>query len=192
MLNLQKGLEASYLNPDKAKTYLTDDGYMYDDQLSTVNSKVYYNEKDKDLLIAYRGSKNILNDWLDTDTFIPFGNLKKSKRYKESADVYKLAKDKYHSKSPIVIGDSLGGSLASAVGGNDKSARIYTYNKGTGIFGRDTNNKSNEHAYRQAGDIVSTFGTLNHNKSVTLGAQLDPLSSHNINNLGKHSIIIEK
>lgn len=191
-LDLKKGLEASYLNPKEAKTYLSKEGYVYDSELSNVNSKVYYNPDDKDLLIAYRGSKNILNDWLTTDLSIPFGNLRNTKRYNESLNVYKKAKDKYHSDQPTLIGDSLGGSLASAVGGTDKKSKIYSFNKGTGLFGNDTNNKSNEVAFRQSGDVVSGISVFNHNKPITLGARMDPLSAHNINNLEKYNINIYK
>ena len=191
-LDLKKGLEASYLNPKEAKTYLSKEGYVYDSELSNVNSKVYYNPDDKDLLIAYRGSKNILNDWLTTDLSIPFGGLRNTKRYNESLNVYKKAKDKYHSDQPTLIGDSLGGSLASAVGGTDKKSKIYSFNKGTGLFGNDTNNKSNEVAFRQSGDVVSGISVFNHNKPITLGARMDPLSAHNINNLEKYNINIYK
>jgi len=200
-LDLKKGLEASYLNPKEAKTYLSKEGYVYDSELSNVNSKVYYNPDDKDLLIAYRGSKNILNDWLTTDLSIPFGGLRNTKRYNESLNVYKKAKDKYHSdphdqvnqlNQTTLIGDSLGGSLASAVGGTDKKSKIYSFNKGTGLFGNDTNNKSNEVAFRQSGDVVSGFSVFNHNKPITLGARMDPLSAHNINNLEKYNINIYK
>ena len=192
MLTLQKGLQASYLNPREAKSYLLKDGYIYDDKLSNVNSKVYFNPIDNDLLIAYRGSKNLINDWLLTDIQIPFGNLKNTKRYKESEKVYKEAKAKYHVNHPTLIGDSLGGSLASAVGGTDKDATIITYNKGAGFWGTDTNNKSNETAYRQSGDLVSFNNLFNHNQSKTLAAKMDPLSAHNINNLEKYDIKIHK
>ncbi len=199
VLKLKKGLEASYLsNPKEAKTYLSKEGYIYDDKLSNVNSKVYYNPDDKDLLIAYRGSKNILNDWLTTDLAIPFGGLRNTKRYNESLNVYKKAKDKYHSDQlnqvtqTTLIGDSLVGSLASAVGGTDKKSKIYSFNKGTGLFGNDTNNKSNEVAFRQSGDVVSGISVFNHNKPITLGARMDPLSAHNINNLEKYNINIYK
>ena len=191
-LSLQKGLQASYLNPNEAKTYLTDDGYIYDDQLSTVNSKVYYNPQDKDLLIAYRGSKNIWNDWLTTDLAIPFGGIKSTDRYKESKVVYDQAKSKYNSSSPSVIGHSLGGSLASAVGGEDSNSKIYTYNKGAGLFGTDTNIKPQEKAYRQGNDLVSYFSSFNTHKPITLGHSFDPISAHNVNNLEKHSININK
>jgi hypothetical protein len=189
MVTFRKALEASYKYKDQAKNYLVDDGYNMDDKLSSANTKVFYNPNRNDLLITYRGSKNLLNDWLDTDLNIPFGNLKNTKRYKESYDVYKQAKEKYKNTSPLLIGDSLGGSLASAVGGDDKRNRIYTFNKGAGLLGKDTNNKVNEHAYRQNGDLVSTFSLFNKHKPITLGKKKkDPIASHNINNLRKFDI----
>lgn len=188
MVQFHKALQASYLYKDEAKNYLVDDGYTMDDKLSGAESKVYYNPNKKDLLITYRGSKNFMNDWLDTDLQIPLGNLKNSKRYKKSYDVYQQAKTKYKNDNPIIIGDSLGGSLASAVGGNDKRNRIYTFNKGAGLIGNDTNNKSNEHAYRQKGDIVSTFSLFNKHKPITLGKKKGFIESHNINNIKKFDI----
>ena len=183
MVQFHKALQASYMYKDQAKNYLINDGYTLDDQLSGAESKVYYNPNKKDLLIAYRGSKNFINDWITTDTQIPLGNLKNTKRYKKSYDVYQQAKDKYKNNNPIIIGDSLGGSLASAVGGDDKRNRIYTFNKGAGLIGDDTNNKRNEKAYRQSGDLVSSFSLFNKHKPITLGTTKGFIESHNINNL---------
>lgn len=188
MVTFHKALEASYLYKKDAKDYLKNDGYDMDDKLSNAETKVYYNPNRNDLLITYRGSKNLLNDWLDTDLNIPFGNLKNTKRYKKSYETYKQAKEKYKNTSPLLIGDSLGGSLASAVGGDDIHNRIYTFNKGAGLLGKDTNNKVNEHAYRQKGDIVSTFSLFNKHKPITLGEKKGPIASHNINNLRKFDI----
>ena len=66
-LLLYDALNASYLPTNEAKDALVKDGYIMDTELSNIENKVYHNDKTGDLLIAYRGSKNLRNDWLDTN-----------------------------------------------------------------------------------------------------------------------------
>lgn len=184
-LLLYDALNASYLPTNEAKDALVKDGFTLDTELSNIENKVYHNDKTGDLLIAYRGSKNLKNDWLDTNIKLIQNRLNETDRFKRSRDVYDKAKQKYHKDQVTLVGDSLGGSLASSVG-SDKD-KIYTYNKGLGgIIG----NKKNEIAYRNKGDIVSLLGKFDsHTK--TLGKYYkNPLFAHNINNLKNEKIFI--
>ena len=183
-LLLYDALNASYLPTNDARDALVKDGYIMDTELSNIENKVYHNDKTGDLLIAYRGSKNLRNDWLDTNVKLLQNRLNQTERFKRSEDVYNKAKTKYHKDSAILVGDSLGGSLASSVGSdNDK---IYTYNKGlAGIIG----NKKNEQSFRNRGDVVSLLGMFSKNTK-TLGYDKNPLFAHNINNLKKEKIFI--
>ena len=50
------------------------------------------------------------------------------------------AKQKYNKNGALLIGDSLGGSLSSAVSNNNDT--VYTFNKGAGaLFNHNTHNK---------------------------------------------------
>ena len=172
------------MSTNEAKDALVKDGYTMDTDLSNIENKVYHNDKTGDLLIAYRGSKNLKNDWLDTNVKLLQNRLNETDRFKRSQDVYNKAKSKYHKDSAILVGDSLGGSLASSVGSNDD--KIYTYNKGfAGVIG----NKNNETSFRNKGDLVSFFGKFSKNTK-SLGYDKNPLFAHNINNLKNEKIFI--
>ena len=128
-LLLHDAIDASYQSTNDARHRLEKQGYIMDNDLSNVEEKVYNNQKTGELLIVYRGSVNLKNDWLDTNVSLLKGDLKNSERYKRSKDVYDKAKIKYNKDKVTLVGDSMGGSLASAVGNNNDN--ILTHNKGT-------------------------------------------------------------
>jgi len=190
-LLLHDAIDASYQSTNDARHRLDKQGYIMDDELSNIEEKVYNNPTTGDLLIAYRGSMNLQNDWLDTNISLLKGDLKSSERFKRSKDVYEKAKKKYKKDKITLVGDSMGGSLASAVGGDDDN--ILTHNKGTTY---NTTNKKNEKAYREKGDLVSILNywtpntkTLNNGSFLNLG-QLNPLSAHNYKLLKNKNIFI--
>jgi len=190
-LLLHDAIDASYQSTNDARHRLDKQGYIMDDELSNIEEKVYNNPTTGDLLIAYRGSMNLQNDWLDTNISLLKGDLKSSERFKRSNDVYQKAKKKYNKDKVTLVGDSMGGSLASAVGGDDDN--ILTHNKGTTY---NTTNKKNEKAYREKGDLVSILNywtpntkTLNNGSFLNLG-QLNPLSAHNYKLLKNKNIFI--
>lgn len=184
-LLLYDAMAASYMPTQEAKNALLKDGFKMDTELSNVENKVYHNDNTGDLLIAYRGSKNLKNDWLDTNIKLMQNRLNETERFKRSQDVYNKAKTKYHKDHLTLVGDSLGGSLASSIGSNND--KIYTYNKGLGgIIG----NKKNEVAYRNKGDVVSLLGKFNLNTKTLGKYDKNPLFAHNINNLKNERIFI--
>ena len=191
MVKLQKALEASYLPTKQASSYLKDDGYVMDDQLSNINSKVYINPQTKNVLMVERGSTNFLNDWISTDIPLAFGYLKKTKRFHDEQRKYNAVKQKYQGSKITLAGHSLGGSLASALG--QKDDKIVSYNKGAG-FGTATSNKKNETAYREASDLISAGSTnMKHQPKTMVGSVhslLNPIQAHNINNLENRKIDI--
>ena len=177
-LLLHDALEASYLPTNEARNRLINDGYIMDNDLSNTEEKVYNNPKTGDLLIAYRGSVNLANDWLDTNISLLKGDLKNSERYKRSKDVYEKAKLKYHKDNVTLVGDSLEGSLANAVGNNRDN--IITHNKGTSF--NNIGNKKNEIAYREKSDLISALNSFGSNtKTLSNGilGDLNPLKAHN-------------
>jgi hypothetical protein len=191
-LLLHDAIDASYKSTNDARHSLEKQGYKMDDELSNIEEKVYNNEKTGDLLIAYRGSVNLANDWLDTNISLLKGDLKNSKRFERSKDVYDKAKKKYNKDKVILVGDSLGGSIASAVGNNKD--KILTHNKGTSIG--NIGNKKNEISYREKGDLVSILNsqnsktkTLNNGSFLNFGI-LNPLSAHNYKLLKQKNIFV--
>ena len=188
-LLLHDAINASYQSTDDARNILNKQGYKMDDELSNIEEKVYYNNNTGDLLIGYRGSVNLENDWLDTNIKLLNGDLENSERYKRSKDVYEKAKHKYNKDKVTLVGDSLGGSLASAVGNDNDN--ILTHNKGVSIG--NIGNKKNEKAYREKGDLISilNYGGSN-TKTLNNGlfGKLNPLSAHNYKLLKDKNIFV--
>lgn len=147
--NLKNVLDSTYKSKSTSSDELKKSGYVFDNELSNINDRVYYRPDDKRLLISYRGTHNLLRD-IPTDLSIFMNRLDKSKRYKEGKDTYNKAKEKYHTNATLV-GHSLGGSLASEIAEADD--RVYTYNKGIGHLMHKV--KPNETAYRHILDPVS-------------------------------------
>lgn len=158
-------------------------GYQLDPELSNVEEKVFYNPTKSDLLITYRGSQNLLNDWLDTNVNLLKGKLEDTDRYKRSKDVYEKAKQKYNKDKVKLVGHSLGGALASSVG-SDKD-KIFTYNKAPSL------NKKKEKAYRTHGDVVSILSKFGKN-TINLSNKNNKniLKSHALENLKNQKIYI--
>lgn len=181
-------LKNSYANTEQQKGFGKDQGYVFDDELSSGNQQVYYNPNNKKLLLSVAGTRN-LND-VGTDVKLLFGGIKDTKRYKEASNVLDSAKNKYGVDNALLIGDSLGGSIVSKLGGNKD--KIYSYNKGQ-TFGDTTG--SNESAYRSGGDLVSFLGSGSGIKTIGSGSVLnnglrDYLDAHKIANIQDEPIFV--
>ena len=176
--------EVSYKELEFAGTMMSDYGYALDKELSTIETKVFYNKELEDLIIMYRGSQT-KEDWTVTDTALASGNLKKTSRYKRSDRLTKRARKKYSNARRVTLfGHSLGGALASELGNYKKSRdNVVTYNKGVGVknFSLYTKSNPNEVAYRIGGDIVSMGAKFDKNvkryKASFKG--IDLVKSHN-------------
>ena len=182
MLSLYDPLKSSYLNTIEAEEKMKKHNYKLDGELSNIQTKVFYNpEADNPLLITYRGTKNILND-VPTDIALAFGQLKHTDRYKDSKYIYQKAKEKYNNSNALLVGHSLGGSLASAV--SEPNDKVITFNKGSaGFISPSTETKANETAYRWSGDVISGMSVFDTHKPITLGSFKDPLSAHHLSNI---------
>lgn len=181
MLSLYDPLKSSYLNTIEAEEKMKKHNYKLDHELSNIQTKVFYNpEADNPLLITYRGTKNLIHD-VPTDIALAFGQLKHTDRYKDSKYIYQKAKEKYNSNA-LLVGHSLGGSLASAV--SEANDKVISYNKGSaGFVGPATETKANETAYRWNGDILSGMSVFDKHKPITLGSFKDPISAHHLSNI---------
>jgi hypothetical protein len=178
-LRLSDALSGTYKSKKKSAEMMAKTNYLFDPELSNIQSRVYFNHDENKLLVTFRGTKNILND-VPTDLAIATGTLPLTERYMSSKIIYDKAKNKYMGAQTTVLGDSLGGSLASAIG--QKDDKIVTFNKGAGILEPITKSKSNEKGYSWAGDIVSGLTLFNSNQK-RIGNLKNPLSAHDYSNL---------
>ena len=141
-------LTASYQPQREAEQTLAKQGFKYDPELSSMESKVFYNPETNKPYIAYRGSTRV-SDFLYEDPALFLGYT--TKKQKAAQELAKKVEAKYG--QPVdVYGDSLGGYRAEKSGA---SGKITTYNKATGLFdiGKTTSQKQTD--YRKEGDIVS-------------------------------------
>jgi hypothetical protein len=167
-LPLYDALNATYLDKEGADKHLNTYGYKLDHELSTPETKVWYNGNDKKLLLGYRGTQNFIND-IPVDASLAFGQIRNTSQYKDAVRVKDSAKQKYNPTSTVHLGHSKGASVASAIGDDDDT--IYTFNKGNSLLGNSTKTKKNEKSYRIKGDLVSIVPdrnttTINNNKYI--------------------------
>lgn len=183
-LNFYDVLKNSYKPTSSA---FSKQGYIYDKDLSNHNQQVYYNPKDKKMVLSVAGTHN-LKDW-GTNAYLATGQLKKTKRYKEAQNTLSKAKQKYQPANTTVAGHSLGGSIGQYIaGGNDK---VYTLDKGATI-GQKT--RANETAFRHSNDLVSLFSATN-SRMHTFGIPKVPtvrnaLEAHRVDRIKDKNIFI--
>ena len=146
-------LKNSYQPQKIAKANMAKKGYGYDDQLSTMNTKVYVSPNGKPI-IAHRGTttfKDVVDDGL-----LALGLEKYGFRYKNAKRITDKAEKKY-GQSADAIGHSLGGSLAERSGAH---GNVLTFNKGVGLGDLFTKkNSARQLDVSTRGDIVSALGT---------------------------------
>ncbi len=165
-VDLQKALNETYIDKNGRDKHLGN--YVYDTDLSNDETAIYHNPMENKLLIGYRGTANL--DDAKTDATLPFGELRNTKRYDRSKATYDNARSKYSGSKTTVVGHSLGGSLASAIGRDDDD--IVSFNKGNSLIPSSaTKTKKNEKSYRIKGDLVSIVPdrnttTINNNKYI--------------------------
>ena len=179
-------LAASYDNSSDARKIGEKYGYTLDVQLSSPEQKVFVNKKGKPL-ISFRGSTSssipqFTRDWLQSDMAIATGTEKSNARFQRSKKLVEAVDAKYGNPS-MLIGHSLGGSLARASAG--KNNKVIAYNPGVGIGGIKAKIKPNEVVLRAPFDVVSalaltqTGGKIVHTKNYNI----NPLASHDINRI---------
>ena len=147
-LNLHSVLRNSYDTRDKQKGAFKNQGYVYDSELSNDNQQVYFNPTDKKLMLSVAGTHNLRD--VGTDLYLVAGKLKDTNRYKESKSTLEKPKKRYDVDNATISDHSLVGAVAQYIAGPKDKA--YTLDKGATI-GQKT--RSNENAYRTAGDSVS-------------------------------------
>ena len=105
--------------------------------------------------------------------------MSSTNRFKHSKDIQKKAEAKYGKENVITLGHSLGGKIASDVGGD--SDEIITLNKATGIgwdaYKKDLGSKKNETNIRTTLDPVSAKGALDADFTIP-SKSINPLTEH--------------
>lgn len=159
--SLYRAINASYKDHSTREKALKSEGYVYDKELSNDNQQIYYNAEKQKVINTVAGTHNLRD--VITDGYIITGGLKHTSRYREADRVLKKAKEKYSPKETTVIGHSLGGTIASDIGGAED--KIITYNSGAS-FGKTI--RKNETSIHTTGDPISFLGESNHRLKFTL------------------------
>jgi hypothetical protein len=172
-------LTASYQPQREAEQTLAKRGYKYDPELSTMESKVFYNPGTNKPFIAYRGSTRA-SDFLYEDPALLIGF--KTEKQKKAEKLAKDVESKY-GQSADTFGHSLGSFRAEKAntGGN-----IYTFNRAVGIkdIGKKLSDKHTD--IRTSKDIVSALSlTQSGGKRKTLSTPITTsvIGSHSISQL---------
>ncbi len=178
--DLKDLLKASYLPQRKADELMSQKGYKFDPELSSMEQKVYVSPSGKPI-ISERGSTRV-SDWLVENPKILFGSgLFDSRRVSNAKQLSKATEEKY-GMAPTLVGHSLGGYLAEK--GARKGSDIYTMNKGAGFPSAFYSTPKTQTDYRTALDIPSALSSYQGGgKHTTLSGSWDPFKSHNINYL---------
>lgn len=177
--HLKDILTASYQPQREAEQTLAKRGYKYDTDLSTMESKVFYNPETNKPHIVYRGSTRV-SDFAYEDPALAIGF--KTEKQKKAEQLTKDVESKY-GKSADVYGHSLGGYRAEKSGA---TGNIYTFNKGAGIFDIGKKIPEKQTDIRTSKDIVSglsigqTGGTR---KTISSPLTTNIIASHSISQL---------
>lgn len=182
-------LKAFYDN--NKKTELNKYGFVFQPEYSSGKLQSFWNADDQVLIFSVRGTDPTSLADLRTDVSLAVGRLKQTKRYTDAESMLKRAKLGLKPKKTVVCGFSLGGTIASGIASSND--RVYTFNRGSTIGSKI---KSNETAYRVAGDIISAnltgAKTLPKDTGLKdyLGGVGQALSSHEIDQLANDDVLI--
>lgn len=175
--NIDEILKASYKPQQEASADLANLGYHYDPELSSMDTKVFYDPKTNQPHIAYRGTVRA-ETWL-SNAKIALGG--KSTIDQEAIDTAKKVQKKY-GKAPTTYGHSRGGRSAE-LAGEATGGKTYTYNKAvlpTQIFKKV---RAEQTDIRHSRDLVSLPGIFQSG-----GKKITYISPRNENFLSAHMI----
>jgi hypothetical protein len=179
------------------------DGYKLDEELSTRETKVFYNPDSKKTVVSYRGTdlkdpKRALKD-IKSDFHILTGRENKDKRFKQATKDFSKIDNKYKSQGYSVdtTGHSLGGQLATHVNKQHKGkvSENLSFSRGAGVFEPFRKRPKNTYDYSHKKDIISMGARMSRDEgggssrsNVSNTKVNNPLQAHNINSLNLGTI----
>lgn len=178
--NIKTILQASYKPQREAEADLSNLGYKYDPELSTMENKVFVDPNTNKPHIAYRGSVRV-KDWV--------GNLKlglgfKDKDAEKRIQLADQVKQKY-GQAPDVFGHSRGGYLAEQAG-ERTGGKTITYNKATlptDIFKKIRSDQTDIRTTKDIVSLPSFFQRGGTKKTITSPTGQNILNAHSTSNL---------
>lgn len=177
--DLKDLLSASYKSQKEAQALLSSKGYTYDPALSSMTDKVFLDSYGNPLVL-HRGSKRVLEDWIQSNLPLAVGAEALSPRFQKSKEVIKQVKEKYPEKIVTSIGHSLGGSLAEKSGAD----KVITYQKGAGLGDIGRNIPGSQTDIRTKYDIPSLLSTYQTGgKKIELEGTMNPYETHMVRSL---------
>jgi hypothetical protein len=176
----------SYQPPSKRQHSL--DGYKYDSELSTDTEAIYYDSKDKKVIIGHRGTKTA-EDLVDDARIIAGNFTSKSPRLANAILKTRQVLQKYPDYTLTSTGHSLGNFVASVIGPLQtyKNSRVVGFNPGASF----------ETFKKNLGDTLKCFLSnsedcrkLKNQKVYSTG--IDPISILGLIHPGKTEIVRAK
>lgn len=113
----------------------------------------------------------------------PLG-LKNNSRYKESKKTFSLAKNKYSDSSAVIVGHSLGGTIASQLARENKGTKAITYNRFFHPLYEGKPSKD-EIVIANQGDLLYKMHRYKANYTIPSDSY-DPLKNHALKELDKN------
>lgn len=173
-IDLKDLLSASYKSQKEAQALLGPLGYSYDPSLSSMTDKVFVDSYGNPLIL-HRGSKRVLEDWIQSNLPLAFGAEALSPRFQKSKEVIKKVKEKYPEKIVTSAGHSLGGSIAEKSGAD----RVVTFQKGTGFGDIGRTIPGSQTDIRTKYDIPSLLSTYQTGGTkIELPGSMNPYTTH--------------
>lgn len=188
--NINKILKASYKPQREAEEDYVSMGYKYDPELSSMDTKVFFEPETNQPHIAYRGSVRAKEDWLSNANILLGG---KSSKDTEAVETAKKVQAKY-GKAPTTYGHSRGGR-SSELAGEATGGKSYTYNKASlpqDIFKKTRKEQTD---YRTSKDIVSLPSVFQSGgQKITIESPITEnyLSAHSIDRLNEKPTTTQK
>lgn len=172
--DLKELLSASYKSQKDAAALLKAKGYTYDPSLSSITDKVFVDSYGNPLVL-HRGSKRVLEDWIQSNLPIAVGAEALSPRFQKSKEVIKQVKEKYPGTVVTSAGHSLGGSIAEKSGAD----RVITFNKGIGLGDIGKSIPGSQTDIRTKYDIPSLLSSLQTGgQKIELPGSINPYATH--------------
>lgn len=172
--DLKTLFSASYKSQKEAQSLLSPYGYIYDPSLSSMTDKVFVDSYGNPLVL-HRGTKRVLEDWIQSNLPLAVGAEAISPRFQKSKEVIEQVKKKYEGKPVTSIGHSLGGSLAEKSGAD----RVITFQKGTGLGDIGRAIPGSQTDIRTKYDIPSLLSTYQTGGTkIELEGSLNPYATH--------------